>query len=109
MNLGNCSELISLEIKEKYKINFPFTSILKYSGVALIASIILYGLSETMLTYTESIYEFIPQIIPILIIGGGIYFGITFLIDESAKKLFKSIIKETLLKRIRSVYLRFKS
>jgi len=80
--------------RKQYEIKMPFISFIKYSGAAAIASLIVYQLVENMLVYTESIYEFIPQIIPILLIGGGIYFGITYVIDDSVKKLFKSIIKE---------------
>ena len=42
----------------------------------------------------ESIFEFIPQVIPLLVLGGGIYFGITYLIDNSTRLLFNSIINE---------------
>ena len=80
--------------RKQYEIKMPFIPIIKYSVVAALASLIIYQLVENMLVYTESIYEFIPQIIPILLIGGGIYFGITYLIDDSVKKLFKAIIKE---------------
>jgi len=80
--------------RKQYEIKMPFIPMIKYSGVAALASLIIYQLVENMLVYTESIYDFIPQIIPILLIGGGIYFGITYVIDDSVKKLFKAIIKE---------------
>ncbi len=80
--------------RKQYEIKMPFIPIIKYSVIAALASLIVYQLVENMLVYTESIYEFIPQIIPILLIGGGIYFGITYVIDNSVKKLFHSIIKE---------------
>ena len=79
---------------KQYKINFVYTPILKYAGTAILASIIVYYVSEKVLVYTESIFDFLPQVIPVLLLGGGIYFGITYLVDNSTKNLFNLILKE---------------
>ena len=81
-------------VKRRYDISLPYYLMIKYSLVTTLSSITVFYLSETTLTYTESVYDFIPQVIPIVLIGTGIYFGITYLIDESTKNLFKSIFKE---------------
>jgi len=81
-------------VRKQYQINFVFTPILKYSGVVILASIIVYYVSEKVLVYTESIFDFLPQVIPLLVVGGGIYFGITYLIDKSTRVLFHSILNE---------------
>ena len=81
-------------VKRRYDISLPYYLMIKYSLVTTLSSITVFYLSETTLTYTESVYDFIPQVIPIVLIGTGIYFGITYLIDESTKNLFKSIVKE---------------
>lgn len=83
-----------ITVKKQYKIKFPSIPILKYSFVTLLASFVVYTLLDYMLTYPQSIFQFIPEIIPVLIIAGAIYFGITYLIDNSTRQLFKSIIKE---------------
>jgi len=67
---------------------------IKYSLVTAFVSGFIFYLSENFLTYTESVYDFIPQIIPIVLVGSVIYFGITYFIDNSTKLLFKSIMNE---------------
>jgi len=83
-----------ISLKKNYQVSFPFKVMLKYSTVALLSSIVVYLVSENFLIYSESIYDFIPQLVPIIILGGIMYFGITYVIDESSRKLFKLIINE---------------
>jgi len=85
-------------VRKQYKINFVYSPILKYAGTAILASIIVYYISEKVLVYTESVFDFLPQVIPLLLLGGGIYFGITYAVDNSTKILFKSIFKEIKIK-----------
>lgn len=87
-------------VRKQYKIIFDYTPILKYLGVAILASLIVYYISEQNLVYTESVFNFLPQIIPLLLLGGGIYFGITYIIDKSTKILFHSILNELRRKRL---------
>jgi len=87
-------------VRKQYKIIFDWTPILKYLGVAILASLIVYYISEQNLVYTESVFNFLPQIIPLLVLGGGIYFGITYIIDKSTKSLFHSILNELRRKRL---------
>ncbi len=88
-----------LYVRKKLHFNFNYIPILKYAAVALLASIIVYLVSEKVLKYSERIFDFLPQLIPILILGGGIYFGITYLIDMSTKIFFKSFLNEFRRKR----------
>jgi len=81
-------------VRKQFEIKFSYIPILKYVGTVTLASIIVYFMSEKVLVYNESIFDFIPQVIPFLVLGGGIYFGITYLIDNSTKFLFNSIINE---------------
>ena len=87
-------------VSKQYKINFVYTPILKYTGTAILAAIIVYYVSEKVLVYTESVFDFLPQVIPVLLLGGGIYFGITYLIDKSTKVLFHSILNELRRKNV---------
>ena len=81
-------------VQKEYKISLPYKAIIKYSLVTLLASIIVFYLLENTVSYPPSIFEFIPQLIPIMILGALIYFGLTYVIDESTRELFKLIIKE---------------
>ena len=81
-------------VRKQFELKFSYIPILKYFGTVIIASIITQYVSEKVLIYNESIFEFIPQVIPLLVLGGGIYFGITYLIDNSTRLLFNSIINE---------------
>ena len=83
-----------ISIKRNYGIDLPWVSILKYSLVTLLASVILFYLSDTFLEYKTSIWEFLPEIIPLVAISGIIYLGLTYLIDNSTRSFFKSILNE---------------
>ena len=76
-----------------------YTISIKECGlVTIFASIISYCIIENYLKIAEDVFDFLPQFILIVILGGSIYFGITYAIDESVKKLFKLIWKEILKK-----------
>jgi len=78
-------------IRKNYKVSIPFLNILKYSLVTLLASLTLYYFTENYLTYYTSIWKFIPEVIPLLALGGVIYFGLTYLIDSPTRTFFNSI------------------
>lgn len=86
--------LCFLMVKKRYDFSFPFIPIGKYVVATIIASIPVYLLVESTILYTESVYDFIPQLIFPLILGGILYFGITYLIDNSTRELCRSIVKE---------------
>lgn len=81
-------------IRKKHQINLPYISILKYASAALLSSFVSYLLIENYLIYYESIFDFLPQLIPYAVLAGVIYFGISYAIDKSTRDLFKLIIDE---------------
>ena len=83
-----------ISIKRNYKIQMPIYAMAKFTGITIIASVTIFFISETSLVYTESVYEFLPQLIPLLALGGVMYFGIMYVIDKDTRKLFKSILRE---------------
>jgi len=85
-------------IKRNYGINLPWIHITKFSIVTLLASLVLNYLIEHYLEYKTSIWEFLPEVIPFVALGGLIYFGITYLIDNSTRTFFKSIFSEIIKK-----------
>jgi len=85
--------VIILVIRQ-HKISIPYLSITKFLGAAFLASIIVFLISEEIVTYHESIFDFLPEILPIILLGGIIYLGITYAIDDSTRKLIKLILTE---------------
>lgn len=83
-----------ITVKKKHNVSFPYKIISKYVGVTILSSTTVYYVSEKVLVYSESVFDFLPQVFPLLLLGGGIYFGITYLIDKSTKVLFHSILNE---------------
>ena len=85
-------------IIKKHKIKIPTLEIAKFTGVTIIASGVIFFISGQTIEYIKNVYEFLPQVIPLVILGGTIYFGIMYLIDTDTRKLFKSILKEIRLR-----------
>ncbi len=83
-----------IQVKRKLGIGLPYRVIIKYSTIAFFTSLFILFILENFLTYTRSIYDFLPQVIPIILIGGMIYFGIAYLFDKSTREFLKSIINE---------------
>lgn len=81
-------------VKKYHGITFPIKETSKFGGATLFSGIIVFYFAENFLVYSQSIWDFLPQILPIIAFGGGIYFGITYLIDKSTRKLFNSIFSQ---------------
>ena len=83
-----------IKFKKHSKFSFPFKNTSKYIGATLVFMVIFYFTSPFIITYEESIYKFLPALILQLSICVGIYFVITYTIDNEVKILFKSIFHE---------------
>ena len=81
-------------VKKNFPLKIGAVNLMKY----LVTSIITFGsafyLMDKFLIYNESVFVFIPNLLPFVILGAGAYLGITFLIDSKTRGLFKSIINE---------------
>lgn len=87
-------------IRKSFSLNLDKKIILKYFVASLLAFGITHILIDNFLEYHETIFEFLPNLLLFAIIGIGIYFGITYLIDNRTRKLTKAILIE--LKRKQS-------
>ena len=89
--------LVRREFSPKIDIN----TLLKY----FFSSVGIFGIAYFVITenivYNESIYDFMPQFLPVVILSILGYVGITYVIDKKTRKLVSSIIKE-LKPKIRS-------
>ena len=83
-----------LLIRKNFQPKIEGKAIIKYLLASIISFSIGFFLMEKFLNYTQSIFEFLPQLIPIMILSVVIYVFITNLIDSKTRKLFKSIILE---------------
>lgn len=78
--------------------NFPVSvdpiTIMKY----LVISILVFGgtylLTEEFLEYNESIFVFLPNLIPFVLFSIFVYLGLTYVFDKRTRKLFKAVISE---------------
>ena len=69
-------------------------SIMKYVLITIISSVIVFYTMENFITYRESVFDFLPEIIPFILFAGILYFGIAYIIDQDTRKLFRGIINE---------------
>ncbi|CUR50987.1 Putative surface antigen transporter [Nitrosotalea devaniterrae] len=85
-------------VKKQHNVNFQYGTITRYVIVAIFSSLVVFFISDGVLEYPENIFEFIVQVIPFMLVGAFLYFGINYLIDVSTKNLFRSIVKELMKK-----------
>ncbi len=81
-------------VKRDVSFSFPYANTAKYLGATLAFIVIFFITSDFIITYQESIYNFLPELILQLAICIGIYLSLTYFIDNKTKILFKSIISE---------------
>ena len=81
-------------VRKSFKFKIDLKSLFKY----LLTSIVIFGIigiiMEESLEYKESIFEFLPSVIPYAIIAILLYLATTYLIDKRTKILVKGIISE---------------
>ena len=81
-------------VRREISPSFDKYIIFKYLLTSIGSFGIVYYLIKENLVYKESIFEFLPSVIPYVIFAVGLYLGITYLIDQKTRKLFKSAISE---------------
>ena len=75
--------------------NFIYTKkMIKYLAVTIIVFGSFSLISEDLLVYNESIFQFLPNFLWVIAIPLVIYFSITIVIDSTARELVKKIINE---------------
>lgn len=81
-------------VRKNLNVKFEKNIIIKYFVVALVVFSLIYFVSEQFLEYDNNIFIFVPKIILLTVIGICGYILITYLIDNSTKKLVSAIINE---------------
>lgn len=85
-------------VKKNFKSVFDIKSVTKYSLSTFIVFIPLYFITENLLEYKISIFEFLPNLLIFVIIGLVGYAGITYLADQKIRILFKLVVSELVKK-----------
>jgi hypothetical protein len=83
-----------LMVRKKFPFNVDWKSISKYLMSAIVVFTGIHLLMEQFLVYNETIFEFLPQMIIFLVIGGLAYLGLTYTIDKRTRVLILKIVKE---------------
>ncbi|MDB4348567.1 hypothetical protein OAA62_01480 [bacterium] len=81
-------------VRKNFPLSLDVVAIIKYLIISVGVFGGIYFLMDRFLVYTESIFEFLPNVIPFLILGVLAYFGLTYLIDKKTRKLFNSVYLE---------------
>lgn len=84
--------------KKYFSLKLDLKSLLKYSLTTILVFSGVYYLMENFLEYSQSIFEFLPNLLVYVILAALAYIGLTYLIDSRTKLLFKSIINEVFFK-----------
>lgn len=88
-----------LLVKKQMKFSLPYIELLKYSlGVISMAIVFLFT-SDFIIFYEISIYEFLPGVFVEFILCLFTYLGVTYLIDNKTKVLFRAIVIEFMPKK----------
>ena len=81
-------------VKRHSQFSFPYVHSLKYIGGALALALTFFLTSDYVITFQESIFEFLPGLIIELIICVAVYLLVTFLIDKKTRILVNGFITE---------------
>ena len=85
---------LSIKMIQKTQFRFPIKDISKYILGTVVFALFFIATSDQILTYQESIFEFLPTLLIELILCIIIYFAITISIDQKTRKLVRTIIQE---------------
>ncbi len=83
-----------LLVRKNFPLSLDIITITKYLLICLIVFGGVYLLMEEFLNYESSIFKFITNLIPFVVLAILAYFGLTYLTDKETRKLFKAIILE---------------
>ena len=67
---------------------------LKYIFSSIVVFGITFTLMEKYLVYEQNLLQFIPNLIPFIVLGVGGYLALTYLIDNNTKLLVKAVLTE---------------
>lgn len=81
-------------VRKEFKPNIDIRALIKYLLTSIVVFAIMWILMDRFLVYHDSIFQFLPNFLPFVVIGVLGYLIITYFIDNKTKKLFHMIISE---------------
>ena len=88
-----------LLVKKQMTFSLPYIILLKYFAGAISMAIVFLLTSDFIIIYKTSIYEFLPGVFVEFILCFATYLGVTYLIDNKTRVLFRAIIMELKIKK----------
>jgi len=94
-----CSQIfytiaLGIMVKKNISLKINYIVILKYSIICIGVFGLTYILMEEYLIYEESIFIFLPNLIPFIALTIFGYIGLTYVFDKRTRNLVKTIMKE---------------
>jgi len=83
-----------IQVQRNVEFSFPFIKTAKYFGATLAFVLVFFVTSNYLISYEISIYDFLPGVIYQVIICVAVYLGLTYIIDEKTRTIFKGVINE---------------
>ena len=84
--------------KKSFTLKLNYRRIFKYFITSVVIFGLMYVLMDKYLVYNESIFEFLPSVVPFALFGVLFYFGINYVMDRKIKSLVKDVLKELIKK-----------
>ena len=85
---------LGIQVRKELKITVDLKSVLKYILTGIMVFSLSVIITEEFLIYTNSILEFLPQLLLFVTIPLTLYVIITYIIDKRIKNIIHEIIKE---------------
>lgn len=82
------------QVRKVFPLSLDVIAIMKYLVISIGVFGGVYLLIGKFLEYKTSIFEFLPNLIPFLLLGVLAYLGLTYIADKKTRKLFKAILLE---------------
>lgn len=81
-------------VRKSFPLSVNILIVMKYLVISIGVFGGVYFLMMEFLEYDTSVFTFLPNLIPFLLLGVSAYFGLTYIVDKKTRKLFKLIISE---------------
>jgi hypothetical protein len=85
---------LGIQVRKELKLTADLKSLLKYILTGIVVFSTSFIVTEEFLTYNNSIFEFLPQLLLFAMIPIIFYIIITYMIDKRTKNLIHAIINE---------------